>query len=61
VSHLKKVGIVPPTLRWFTTEGVVKLWVGGGIKKIVKKWLIFEIILGFLPSILPKYLHKSLG
>jgi hypothetical protein len=40
-------GIVPPTRRWFTTEEVGKLRVGGGFETIVKKWLIFEIILGF--------------
>jgi hypothetical protein len=45
VSHLKKVGLVPPTLRWFSTEMVGKQRVGGVFEKIVKKWLIFEIIL----------------
>jgi hypothetical protein len=47
MSHPGTEGIVPPTRRWFTTEVVGKLRVGGGIKKIVKKWLIFEIILDF--------------
>jgi hypothetical protein len=46
VNYPGKVGIVPPTRRWFTTEVVGKLRVGGGLETIVKKWLIFEIILG---------------
>jgi hypothetical protein len=47
VSHSGIKGIVPPTQRWFTTEVVGKLGEGGGFETIVKKGLIFEIILGF--------------
>jgi hypothetical protein len=56
VNYPGKVGIVPPTRRWFTTEVVGKLRVGGGLEKIVKKWLIFEIILGF---VLPVFIAKT--
>jgi hypothetical protein len=34
----------PPPDRWFTTEVVGKLRVGGGFEKIVKKWLILKTI-----------------
>jgi hypothetical protein len=42
--YVKVEGYVPPTRRWFTTEVVGKLRVGGGLKKIVKKWLILKTI-----------------
>jgi hypothetical protein len=44
-GYAKVEGYVPPTQRWFTTEEVGKLRVGGGFEKIVKKVLILKTIL----------------